>query len=178
MILQASMAIVHMLAAGGLSVGFSYRDTFQGKDARIALGIRSNDYVYTIANDSYEPITRVRIPQHSAYAFTAPEGWEKKVEDGLYEAWTDDIDKAIPPGRTRSFGFRVKSEGAVLARGTVIVQFDSKRTATVQGVLHPALEGGGYIFTVAAIGMGLIGLHLLLVIRAGRRKGDTPTDEG
>ncbi|MHC4716672.1 MAG: hypothetical protein ACYS5V_06865 [Planctomycetota bacterium] len=172
------MTIAQVLAAAMLTAEFSYKDEFKTDQVGVRLGIRSNDYVYAVANRSYEPITYFRVPQYSAYAFTAPEGWTKNVEQGVYEAWTDDHRKGVQPGKALNFGLRVKSEGAVLRRGAVRVRFDSGRTVSVPGVLHPALEGGGYIFAVAAIGLALVGLHLLLVIRAGRRGGDTPANDG
>ncbi|HET6430057.1 MAG TPA: hypothetical protein VFJ30_16700 [Phycisphaerae bacterium] len=168
--------IAQALAAVLPAAGFSYEADFQTTQARVHLGIRSNDYVYIVTNQSYEPISRFRLPQYSSYAHSAPEGWVKEITDGVFEAWTKDPKAYIGFGQSGHFGLRVKSDGAVLKRGTLEVGFESGRTDSVPDVLYPALESRSYIFAVAAMGLGLIGVHLLVTLRAGRR-GDKPRAE-
>jgi len=166
-VLVAIVGRLWLVAAG--QVGHSYQAEFRTDRARVRVAIRSNDYLYEVTNLHDSPIVRFEVPQHVAYFFEAPAGWEKKTTAGVFTSSAGKPALGIRRGETKSFSFRVSSQGAAVGRGPARLEFRSGETAEVPGVLAPVPEPASHIAMVAALGLGILVLHAAVLTWRDRR---------
>ena len=142
---------------------------FIADEVKIVASIESNIYAYTVTNLSDEPIVGFQIGQTAAYNFIAPDGWEKRISPGTFEAWTEERKKEIRPRFTGEFSMRVSSKGAVLGGGPAIVKFYSGRSVTVEDVWTPSPEPKQYRIVIAILILAIICFHTLATVIKNKR---------
>ncbi len=149
---------------------------FKTDDVRICVDVQSSVYTYKVTNLGASPIVRFEVKGHAAYNFMAPEGWQKVVSSGVFQAWTSEHRAAIRSNKTAEFSLRVSSEGAVLGRVPAKVQFRSGETATVAGVWAPVREPRSYIALVVGLILVVLLLHTAIFVYRDRRGKKAPVN--
>jgi hypothetical protein len=141
---------------------------------RITADVQSNIFSYEVENQSGRAILGIRFPQHGTYSYTLPDGWNKQVDGPIFHAWTDQRSRSIRPGEKGLFSMRVSSYGAVLGKGSIIVELGEGQTLTVPDIWVPVKEPIGYIRLVAGSILAILLAHAagseLLARRARRRQ--------
>jgi hypothetical protein len=157
-----------------LPIPRGFAESSPASPVRIAADVQSNIFSYEVENRSGRAILGIRFPQQGTYSYTLPDGWDKRVDGPILHAWTDQPSKSIRPGDKGRFSMRVSSYGAVLGKGSIIVELGKGQTLTVPDIWVPVKEPTGYIGLVAGCILAILLTHAagsgLLARRARRRQ--------
>jgi len=146
---------------------------FKIDGAMVRVRVHAHVYSYDVVNVDCEPITSFEVGQCNGYYPNVPTGWQSDLSGTVFRCWTDDPSRAIFPGLTKTFSYRVSSDGAVLGRVAARLHRGSTEIASLDGVWgaipEPLAHRRAIILTLIVI----FGLHAFLVRR--RLRGNSPS---
>ena len=144
---------------------------FRDEHACITVSIQANIYTYRVTNLSDSAIVGFEVPQHAAYNFQVPDGWQMNLSPKLFMAWTETPATGIDPGRSSDFSMRVSSKGAVLGRGTVKLKLQSGKDIILPAVWTPVAEPRSHIALIVGVMLFIVLLHSIIIVLRDRRAG-------
>lgn len=142
---------------------------FRNECVCITVNIQANIYTYRVTNLSESAIVGFRVPQHAAYNFRAPEGWEMDISPKLFSAWTEIPARGISSGRSSDFSMRVSSRGAVLGHEAVKLKLQSGGEIILPDVWSPVAEPRSHIVLIAGVILFIVLLQSTIIILRDRR---------